>query len=59
MRRNIEAGEVGLTGPELKGKTGHEDARKFLKRLANSDEDWAKVIDFAGKPGHRYRIPSP
>ncbi len=45
-----------LTKDELDAKSGHTDARKILKTLADSDPDWRAVIHFAGKPGGRYRI---
>jgi len=52
----IEAGESGLTKDQLDKKSGHTDARKLLKALANDDDDWAEVIIFPGTPGKGYRI---
>jgi hypothetical protein len=52
----LGAGETGLTKDELIKKSGHEDARGILKRLANSDPGWKEVIHFAGQTGGRYRI---
>jgi hypothetical protein len=52
----LEAGDLGLTKDELVSKSGHEDARGILKRLADSDPDWKGVIHFAGRTGGRYRI---
>lgn len=52
----LKSGDVGLTKDELAAKSGHEDARGILKRLAEKDEDWKKVIHFAGMTGGGYRI---
>jgi len=51
-----EAGPKGLSKDELDKKSLHEDARKILKRLAEADNDWERVISFPGKAGMRYRI---
>lgn len=52
----LEAGERGLSKDELDRKSKHGDARKILKRLAESDPDWNTVIHFPGKPRGGYRI---
>lgn len=53
----IQAGENGLTKDELDRKSGHSEARKLLKALANTDADWADVIIFPEKAGNGgYRI---
>jgi hypothetical protein len=52
----IRAGENGLTKDELDRKSGHGDARKTLKRLAENDRDWRKVLSFPGTTGKGYRI---
>jgi len=52
----IEAGEAGLTKDQLDRQSGHTEARKLLKALANDDDDWKKVIRFPGTPGKGYRI---
>jgi hypothetical protein len=52
----LEAGERGLSKDELDRKSKHGDARKILKRLADSDADWKAVISFPGKRGGGYRI---
>lgn len=52
----IEAGDKGLTKDALDSRSGHGDARKILKRLADSDSDWKAVISFPGKTGKGYRI---
>ena len=54
----IEAGNDGLTKDQLDVKSGRFEARKILRRLANSDPDWAAVIKMAGRPGCHYRIPN-
>ena len=51
----LEAGEGGLSGPELIKKSGRGDARGVLKRLA-SNEKWKCVLQSAGRQGGRYRI---
>jgi len=56
VRALLDAGDAGLTKDELVSKSLHEDARGILKRLADSDPDWKKVIHFAGRTGGRYRI---
>jgi hypothetical protein len=52
----LNAGERGLTKDELVTRSCHTDARGILKRLADSDPDWEKVISFAGRAGGGYRI---
>ena len=52
----LNAGEEGLTKDELDHKSEHTDAHKLLKRVAESDPDWASVIPLPGKPGKGYRI---
>lgn len=54
----LEAGERGLSKDKLDEKSGHTDARKYLKNLAK-DDDWAAVILFPerkGRGGYRLRI---
>jgi hypothetical protein len=52
----LGAGDAGLTKDELVSKSGHEDARGILTRLAEKDPDWKEVIHFAGQTGGGYRI---
>jgi hypothetical protein len=52
----LEAGERGLSKDELDRKSQCGDARKILKRLAQSDPGWEAVIHFGGIPGGGYRI---
>lgn len=52
----LDAGDRGLSKDELDHKSDRGEARKILKRLADSDEDWKAVIPFPGKAGGRYRI---
>src|SRR5262249_19042815 len=52
----LGAGETGLSKDKLDSVSKHSDARKVLKRLANSDRDWKAVIHFGLRPGGRYRI---
>jgi hypothetical protein len=52
----LQAGEAGLTKDEFERKSRHSDARRILKRLAESDPDWNAVILFPGRTGGRYRI---
>jgi len=52
----LEAGKNGLSKDELADKSGHGDAHRILKRLADSDDDWRSVILLAGEPGGRYRL---
>ena len=52
----LEAGEPGLSKDELDRKSKRGDARKILRRLADSDPDWEAVIRLPGRPGVRYRI---
>ncbi|NLS93975.1 MAG: hypothetical protein GXX96_17585 [Planctomycetaceae bacterium] len=51
-----EAGEDGLSKDKVEIKSGHSDWRGILKRLRDSDPDWASVIHFPGKAHGRYRI---
>jgi hypothetical protein len=55
----VAAGETGLTKDQLVKESGCGDARGILRRLADSDPDWAAVIQFAGGTGRRYRIARP
>jgi hypothetical protein len=52
----LDAGERGLSKDEMDYRSKHGDARKILKRLANSDADWEAVIQFPGKACGGYRI---
>ena len=54
----IGAGEDGLGKDDLEVQSRHSDARRILKRLADSDRDWASVIFFPGLHGQglKYRI---
>lgn len=52
----LNVGDDGLTKDELDGKSGHPDARKLLKAVAEIDLDWEAVISFPGSAGKRYRI---
>ena len=52
----IQAGQDGLTKDKLDKKSGCGDARKTMRRLADSDPDWKQVLLFPGKPGVGYRI---
>jgi hypothetical protein len=52
----LDADGRGLSKDELDRKSGHGDARKILKRLADADPDWAAVIHCPGKTGGGYRI---
>jgi hypothetical protein len=52
----IRAGKTGLTKDRLDTESGHGDARKTMKRLADGDRDWKAVLVFPGKPGRGYRI---
>ena len=52
----IQAGDAGLTKDKLDTESGHGDARKTMKRLADRDCDWKAVLAFPGKPGRGYRI---
>ena len=52
----LRAPDRRLSMKELGDESGHDDARKALKRLADSDPDWKAVIHFPGKAGRKYRI---
>jgi hypothetical protein len=52
----LDAGEGGLGKDELDKKSGHTDARKILKAVADSDPDWASVIHFPVRKGKGYRV---
>lgn len=52
----LAAGDDGLTKDQLDVQSGRSEARKILKRLHDSDPDWAAVIQLPGIPGRRYRI---
>lgn len=56
LKTLIDAGERGLSLPELKRFSGHETAEKTLKRLAQSSEIWKQIILLPGAPGRRYRL---
>jgi hypothetical protein len=45
-----------LSKQELDDRSGHTDARKFLKDLAKKDEDWARAIVFPETYGSGYSI---
>ena len=47
----LDAGSEGLTKDLLDKRSGHSEARKILKTLANSDPDWASVISFPKTSG--------
>ena len=49
-----EAGGQGLSKDQL--ERDHSDARGILRRLKNSDPDWAAVIHLPGKPHGSYRL---
>jgi hypothetical protein len=51
----IEAGPEGLSKDQIEIKV-NSAARKTLKKLAESDPRWAKVIQLPGLPGMRYRL---
>lgn len=55
----LEAGPRGLTKDELDEKSGHTEARKYLRKLASEDPDWASVILFPEQKcrgGYRLRF---
>jgi DNA-binding Xre family transcriptional regulator len=53
----IKAGPEGLTGPQLKEKSGHLDYRGILRRLVDGDRHWQQGIRLPGTTrGFRYRI---
>ncbi len=52
----LDAGERGLSKDELDRQSKHGDARKTMKRLADSDPDWKAVLHFPGRTGGGYRI---
>lgn len=53
----IDAGPIiGLSKDELTTRSKTGDARNILRRLRDSDSDWAAVIHFAGVRGGGYRI---
>jgi len=45
-----------LSKKELDKKSGHKDARKFLKKMAAKDEDWARAIIMPEGPCTGYGI---
>lgn len=53
VRALLEAGEFGLTKDQLDERSHHTEARKPLKRLHDSDPDWAEVIHLPGRSGLR------
>ena len=56
VRALIQAIPNGLTKDELDKRSTCGDARKTMKRLADSDPDWASVLMFPGRPGVGYGI---
>ena len=46
----IQAGDAGLTKDKLDTESGHGDARKTMKRLADRDCDWKAVLAFLASP---------
>jgi hypothetical protein len=52
----LVAGKGGLSKDSLASESKHGDANRVLQRLAESDPDWASVIQMAGRTGGRYRI---
>jgi hypothetical protein len=56
IRALIDAGDKGLSKDKLATKSGHGDAHRILKRVAESDPAWASRIQLAGRPGGGYRI---
>lgn len=52
----VGAGEVGLSKDQLDERTNRTDARKILKRLHDSNPQWASVIKLPGKRLLGYRI---
>lgn len=55
VKAMLNAGRL-LTKDELDAKSGHTDARKILKALADSDPDWKSVIHFGRQTGGGYGI---
>ena len=56
LKALLDAGTEGLSLKQLNTESKRQDARKILKRLADKNPPWEKVIDFAGKAGRGYRI---
>jgi hypothetical protein len=52
----LEAGEPGLSLPELKNRSGYSSPDVALRRLAEKYPQWKQVIVFPGKGWGRYRI---
>ena len=52
----LDAGPAGSSKDDFEINSKHSDARKILKRLSDSDPDWASVISFPGSTG---RVPPP
>jgi hypothetical protein len=53
----LDAGKHGLSKDKLDERSGHNEARKALRALRDSDADWAAVIHMPGKAGRGgYRI---
>jgi hypothetical protein len=52
----LDVGDGGLSKDSLAAESGHGDAHRVLKRLADSDPDWKSVIQMAERSGGRYRI---
>jgi hypothetical protein len=56
VRTLVDASPKSLSKDQLDDKSGHTDARKILKDLADSDPDWAAVIHFSGPSRQGYWI---
>jgi hypothetical protein len=56
LKALLATGDGGLGKDSLATKSGHSDASRILRRLVDSDPDWASVIQMAEVPGGRYRI---
>jgi plasmid maintenance system antidote protein VapI len=52
----VEAGSIGLTGAELRTRSGVPGWRRMLTDLRNSDYQWAAVIHFPGKGCEKYHV---
>jgi hypothetical protein len=52
----LKAGSLGLSRDQLDKESGRGDALKTLRRLADSDADWAAVIKFPGVKGGGYHM---
>jgi hypothetical protein len=56
VKTALEAPDGGWTKGQLVDQSGHGDALQILRRLAKKDQDWARVIHFAGQTGGGYWI---